>query len=648
MPNNNDLIKSVKCVFSEAITQNKQYIIPPYQRGYKWNRENVFKLLDDLKSFELGNVAGSESFYCIQNITIVSLQDGTGWNVVDGQQRLTTLYILLSYLKKFVKEDKLSFFSSPDCLRYEVRTETGKYLRDMVFTGKIWDQEINPDESPRKDEWYIRDVAKSIKDWFNIEGNHLLTSTIIERLMLIVNNMSEKLASEEEIFAGLNGGKVDLDGADLVRAVLITRSAKQKYQDSLASKVQEYRIRIALELDEMNLWWGNREQQTFFEQFLPENSFKTSIFDHDTHPIDLLYKLYYLIFKTDSEKFGIEFFENGRNFNSSNDDDHWELYESLMLLHHTLKLWFVDPRLYHWLGYLIFRFKGQSVDNKAIGFNSSDPNSRINFRFLWKLWEASATKDVFLYKIITSIQFLLNNREGNLLDDIRTINKQWYGKDSKGITDLLVLMDVMICTGIYCNLWDNAGPKKKPMFKIQDIKKSKTRLPAAYFTKAHENFEHIRSCAPSQEEGKEVREKKEWIEHINRNYAEVSNNTEEAKMKNALLEILNKVTEDTLNDSTINRLNLEMNKYGQHSLGNMALLDEHVNKSYGNDQFQKKIQRIFSEYMNDEWYIRPYTMTVFEHKIKDPDRSWRWTQQNIKENAENIASNTEIILNLVL
>lgn len=225
-------------------------------------------------------------------------------------------------------------------------------------------------------------MAKSIKDWFNIEGNHLLTSTIIERLMLIVNNMSEKLASEEEIFAGLNGGKVDLDGADLVRAVLITRSAKQKYQDTLASKVQEYRIRIALELDEMNLWWGNREQQTFFEQFLPENSFKTSIFDHDTHPIDLLYKLYYLIFKTDSEKFGIEFFENGRNFNSSNDDDHWELYESLMLLQHTLKLWFVDPRLYHWLGYLIFRFKGQSVDNKAIGFNSSDPNSRINFRGL--------------------------------------------------------------------------------------------------------------------------------------------------------------------------------------------------------------------------------------------------------------------------
>jgi len=78
------------------------------------------------------------------------------------------------------------------------------------------------------------------------------------------------------------------------------------------------------------------------------------------------------------------------------------------------------------------------------------------------------------------------------------------------------------------------------------------------------------------------------------------------------------------------------------------LLDEHVNKSYGNDPFQKKIQRIFSEYMNDEWYIRPYTMIVFEHKIKDSDRSWRWTQENITENANNIANNIELLLKMKL
>ena len=120
MSNNNDLIKSVKSVFSEAITRKKHYTIPPYQRGYKWNRENVFKLLYDLKSFEKSNTSTSDSFYCIQNITIVSLANEEGWNVVDGQQRLTTLYILLSYLKKFVNSEELSFFSSPNCLKYEL------------------------------------------------------------------------------------------------------------------------------------------------------------------------------------------------------------------------------------------------------------------------------------------------------------------------------------------------------------------------------------------------------------------------------------------------------------------------------------------------------------------------------------------------
>ena len=80
-----DLLKSVRTVFSEAINHGKKFIVPSYQRGYKWNRENIFKLLDDLKSFEKSNMDKPNSFYCIQNITIVPIEDESGWNVVDGQ-----------------------------------------------------------------------------------------------------------------------------------------------------------------------------------------------------------------------------------------------------------------------------------------------------------------------------------------------------------------------------------------------------------------------------------------------------------------------------------------------------------------------------------------------------------------------------------
>lgn len=646
---NDKLLKSVRIVFSEAIENGKQYVVPSYQRGYKWNRDNVFKLLDDLKSFEKSNLERPHSFYCIQNITIVPLENNSGWNVVDGQQRLTTIFILLSYLRKFCPDSKLSFFSTPKCLKYDVRTETGKYLKESVFTGLVWETDIVPDKAELKDQWFILDVAKGIKDWFEKEGNSLLTETITERLKLIVNNMENSSVSEEEIFAGLNGGKVDLDGADLVRAVLITRSAKEKYYGSLAEKVKEFRMRIALELDEMNLWWAQKEQRVFFEQFLPEKSLKVSNFKHASYPIGLLYKLYFLIYRNKDEKFGIEFFENGRNFNSKTDDDHWELYETIIHLHHTLQMWFSDPLLYHWIGYLIFRFKEQSfekVNNETD--NSVKVKDTVNFKMIWQLWEASETKHSFLAGIISIIKSLLSQGENNLLDDIREVKKQWYGKNPAGITNVLVLMDVLVVTGLYRDMWtaEEACNAKLPS-SISDMKPGKNRLPSEYFTKSKENFEHIRSCAPNEQEGKEVRNKKEWITFIETVYGESLEDSEK-QLKDALMEILTMYPNDELDDTTIKKLNLKMNEFGQHSIGNMALLDEHVNKSYGNDPFHKKIQRIFSEFMKDEWYIRPYTMTVFEHKIKDEDRVWRWTQQNIKNNACNIANNVETILKLKL
>ena len=640
-----DLLKSVRTVFSEAINHGKQFIVPSYQRGYKWNRENVFKLLDDLKSFEKSNMDKPNSFYCIQNITIVPLKDNSGWNVVDGQQRLTTIYILLSYLRKFFGDSNLDFFSNPECLKYDVRETTGKYLVESVFTGKVWDSEIVPDNAESKDKWYILDVAKGIKDWFDTKGP-LKVETVTDKLKLIVNNMESPTISEEEIFAGLNGGKVDLDGADLVRAVLITRSTKEKYNGSLAEKVKEFRMRIALELDEMNLWWAQKEQKTYFEQFLPLNKLRVSNFKHASYPIGLLYKLYFLIYSNTEENFGIEFFENGRDFNSKPGDDHWELYETLTHLHHTLQMWFSDPLLYHWIGYLIFRFKEQQFE---ISTDENDAEIKekgtVNFKMIWQLWESSKTKNVFLFRIISIIQALLFKEDGVHVEDIKDVRKQWYGKNSAGITNVLVLMDVIIATGLYREMWTEQDVSKAKLPKsVTDMKPGKTRLPSDYFTKSKENFEHIRSCAPNEIEGKEARDKQEWISFIERVYGD-SLEESEILLKKSLLEIL-KSYNDKLDDSAINELNLKMNEFGQHSIGNMALLDEHVNKSYGNDPFQKKIQRIFSEFMKNELYIRPYTMTVFEHKIKDVDRVWRWTQQNIKDNAFNIANNIETILNL--
>ena len=92
------------------------FIIPSYQRGYRWNDEQVNTLLNDLYEFydAYTNQTGSVGkYYCLQPIVVKELtpqalaermgdsypykDDTAYYEVVDGQQRLTTIYILLKY-----------------------------------------------------------------------------------------------------------------------------------------------------------------------------------------------------------------------------------------------------------------------------------------------------------------------------------------------------------------------------------------------------------------------------------------------------------------------------------------------------------------------------------------------------------------------
>ena len=81
------------------------FYIPSYQRGYRWSIQQVKELLEDIEEF---CEKGSNGIYCIQPLVVN--HNNEKWNVVDGQQRLTTISILLSCLgmKKYILE--LLFF----------------------------------------------------------------------------------------------------------------------------------------------------------------------------------------------------------------------------------------------------------------------------------------------------------------------------------------------------------------------------------------------------------------------------------------------------------------------------------------------------------------------------------------------------------
>lgn len=422
----NNLIYNTQYLFQHFLKErNCEYFnIPEYQRGYKWTSNNVMQLLDDLYNFS--KKRNNEEFYCLQNITLTkeSVEGKTYMNVIDGQQRLTTLFIILSFMQRNFADKIIPVDSN--IFKYSVRNSTNKFLKEQIQTGYLWMSDIEPNDAESKDQFYIMEVAKSVKEWFDNHPNELYLDIILNHIKLIVNEVES--GEEETVFASLNGGKVDLDGADLVRAILITRAARQKYPTIISQKtinqftnddidfninikvssngkIHEYRVKLGVEIDKMNLWWSQKDVRAYFEQLLPNRIERNRSFNYSDYPIDLLYYAFFEAFKStlfnEQEKnrdLNLKHFENGIDFNSRPGDDHLELYNELQELHLTLVDWYNDPEIYNLVGYLMYNFKSDI----------------ITFELLYKIWKDAREKADFKEKIKRLIRYQLASLYGEM------------------------------------------------------------------------------------------------------------------------------------------------------------------------------------------------------------------------------------------
>src|SRR5206468_12437690 len=83
------------------LTEQICYEIPPYQRPYSWEKENVQQLLDDIwEAYE-----AQESEYFIGSLITIEREKDRRYDVVDGQQRLTTLNLVLARLRDNIGDD---------------------------------------------------------------------------------------------------------------------------------------------------------------------------------------------------------------------------------------------------------------------------------------------------------------------------------------------------------------------------------------------------------------------------------------------------------------------------------------------------------------------------------------------------------------
>lgn len=303
--------------------------VPSYQRGYRWGTEEVERLLDDIYSLHGNEVRG----YCLQPIVIKN--HGDYYELIDGQQRLTTLYIIYHYMHKqaptLIKKPKFT-------LKYKTRPEKEDFLDSLDLSLK----------EDNIDFWYMCNAYETMERW--VQKQEDPATAIFSMNKYFTDNVKiiwyEVDDSENTIklFERLNIGKIALTSAELVKAMFLSREADtENDKHILGEKKQE----------EISLQWDNIEKELHndsFWYFLTNGKEN----EDDATRIDLILDLVCgwdgNTSKTVSgDKYATFFaFEEMRKAKSLGD-----MWQEIMSAFLILKDWYYEHEFYHKVGYLI-------------------------------------------------------------------------------------------------------------------------------------------------------------------------------------------------------------------------------------------------------------------------------------------------------
>jgi hypothetical protein len=302
--------------------QPTRYFIPSYQRGYRWTSHEVSQLLDDVLEFTNRKDPNPEEFYCLQPLVVRKNSDGS-YDVIDGQQRLTTLLLILRHFnERQVERFRQKLFT----LEYQTRADLLPFLEDPTperASGNI-------------DYFHISKAIETIEQWFLPRENEVdrLKDAFLNRVKLIWFQLS---ASEKPVaaFTRLNVGKIPLTDGELIRALFLRRA------ESCGTK--ELQLRIAYEWDLIE----KALQRPDFWAFL------TNDLAVKENRIGFLFRLAMgkMGTRIAGRTYGT-FYEYSRTLNAEGADPERE-WDKIKQLYMLLEEWHEDRTLFHMIGFLI-------------------------------------------------------------------------------------------------------------------------------------------------------------------------------------------------------------------------------------------------------------------------------------------------------
>ena len=232
-----------------------QYVIPVYQRNYTWNKnKHVKKLLDDVKTL-LKNDKDSHFLGTI----VYAVKEGheiTEREIVDGQQRLTTVFLMLYALKNIAieinKEEEAGRITEEYLENKYVNDKYKLRLKPLVSDDNVYQMiaegkniEDNPNSSIRESKVYINYcyIKEEFKKWI-LEENYEISmiKKAIDKLKIVYIKIDTE-DNAQSIFESINSTGENLTPADLIRNYILMKKInedQEKYYNDYWLVLERY------------------------------------------------------------------------------------------------------------------------------------------------------------------------------------------------------------------------------------------------------------------------------------------------------------------------------------------------------------------------------------------------------------------------
>lgn len=565
------------------------FYIPDYQRGYRWTETEVKKLMEDLDEYVrkiYEDDHAHKDFYCMQPLVVYFNQEDNRWEVIDGQQRLTTTYLILNQERERLQRDDLELFS----LDYQSRPGSKEYLKDIIEERK----------NENIDFYHIYNANETIKKYFPEHG--LKSGKFIDEILNVnerprmptikfiwydvTEEIENKQISPEEKFSNLNIGKIGLTNAELIKALFLHNVGDN---ESEALRIATEWDVIEHALQDSNFWqfiYGEEDDKYATRiEFLFDVISRKQVGSRDPY---YTFNRYVDIIKARREQGETPQFVVK------------QLWKDVSDKYHLFKGWYEDKNLYHIIGYLRYK-KKPIADIESVYYNPANEDMPAVYAAL----KAVALTD-------------LGDQEITKLD---------YNENKSKIFDTLLLFNILSLiecekenvrfsfSDFYSHSWDIEHVRSQTE---KDLKNADRidwiACNLEYFSGIDYNAKEIDS------KGKKVLKYHDnfdqyKVDVLASEYLDNDINGHKARVLcQKLLDLWQ--AGDEIVSSDIYRI-LKDDVFHQddlfpytHNIGNLVLLDQGTNRGYKNAFFPVKRKWIYRR-ENEGIYILPCTRNVF-------------------------------------